>query len=66
LGADCVPRYVEMKQMGSFDVETIFKQTETASNVWMCLYVEAWIKHLLTCFILGLDTIVNGVFSVLG
>ncbi|KAG4974345.1 hypothetical protein JHK87_031166 [Glycine soja] len=32
LGADCVPRYVEMKQMGSFDVETIFKQTETASN----------------------------------
>ncbi|XP_028190432.1 probable 2-carboxy-D-arabinitol-1-phosphatase [Glycine soja] len=30
LGADCVPRYVEMKQMGSFDVETIFKQTETA------------------------------------
>lgn len=29
LGADCVPRYVEMKQMGNLDVETIFKQTNT-------------------------------------
>ncbi|TKY67105.1 2-carboxy-D-arabinitol-1-phosphatase protein [Spatholobus suberectus] len=28
LGADCVPRYVEMKQMGDLDVETIFKQSE--------------------------------------
>ncbi|KAL2328499.1 hypothetical protein Fmac_021926 [Flemingia macrophylla] len=32
LGADCVPRYVEMKQMGNLDVETIFNQTNTASN----------------------------------
>ncbi|KAH1220662.1 putative 2-carboxy-D-arabinitol-1-phosphatase [Glycine soja] len=32
LGADCVPRYVEMKQMGNFDVETLFKQSEMASN----------------------------------
>ncbi|QCD88099.1 phosphoglycerate mutase [Vigna unguiculata] len=32
LGADCVPRYVEMKQIGNLDVETIFKQSEMASN----------------------------------
>ncbi|XP_027345248.1 probable 2-carboxy-D-arabinitol-1-phosphatase [Abrus precatorius] len=28
LGADCVPRYVEMKQMGNLDIEAIFKQSE--------------------------------------
>ncbi|KAL1361451.1 hypothetical protein HN51_009826 [Arachis hypogaea] len=28
LGADCVPRYVELKQIGSLDVETIFQQSK--------------------------------------
>ncbi|PIN10886.1 Phosphoglycerate mutase [Handroanthus impetiginosus] len=28
LGADCVPRYVEMKQIPDFDVENILKQTK--------------------------------------
>ncbi|XP_057456015.1 probable 2-carboxy-D-arabinitol-1-phosphatase [Lotus japonicus] len=29
LGADCVPRYVETKQMENLDVETIFKQSKS-------------------------------------
>ncbi|KAL1323518.1 hypothetical protein HN51_033828 [Arachis hypogaea] len=28
LGADCVPRYVELKQIGNLDVETIFQQSK--------------------------------------
>ncbi|XP_054812688.1 probable 2-carboxy-D-arabinitol-1-phosphatase isoform X1 [Prosopis cineraria] len=32
LGADCVPRYVEMKQMENLDVETIYQQSKDISN----------------------------------
>ncbi|KAK4255207.1 hypothetical protein QN277_008232 [Acacia crassicarpa] len=32
LGADCVPRYVEMKQMENLAVETIFQQSKDISN----------------------------------
>ncbi|KAL0304737.1 UNVERIFIED_CONTAM: 2-carboxy-D-arabinitol-1-phosphatase [Sesamum calycinum] len=43
LGADCVPRYVEMKQLADLDVESILKQTKDDSTSFQPLQ-SGWLR----------------------
>lgn len=49
LGADCVPRYVEMKQMGDLDVGDILRQLNKAriiKTIYGCFNLSTSLQDL--------------------